>query len=261
MTLKLNYHFALLLIFMISSLTEIKAQKSENNLNKTILELDAKFWEAYNSCDLKTIKTLFTDDIEFYHDKGGLTETLLVFMKQIAENVCGKPNMTLRRESVENSVKVYPLNNYGAIISGDHVFYVKEGNTKERLVEQAKFTHIWKLKDGQWKMSRALSYDHQPISENTSKKEIVLNTDELSIYIGNYEAPKTGAVKIFLSEEGKLTMSAGQMQAELYSEKENIFFIKEAPLVFEFVKNKEGKVIKFMVMESGNKVEEATKIN
>ncbi|MDO1501728.1 DUF4440 domain-containing protein [Winogradskyella maritima] len=261
MTLKLKNFSTVFLLAGLLCGTMGTAQNSQNDLTKTILELDATFWKAYNSCDLTTFRTLFTDDIEFYHDKGGLTETLPLFMEQISENVCGNKNVRLRREVLEGSVNIYPLNNYGAIISGDHIFYLKEGETKERLVEKAKFTNVWKFENEQWKMSRVLSYDHQPVSENIFKKETILSKDELAIFVGNYKAPKNGPVKIFLSEQGKLTMDAGRMVAELHSEEENIFFIKEAPLVFEFIKDADGKIIKFTVKENGKQVEEAIKIN
>ena len=51
---------------------------------------------------------------------------------------------------------------YGAILSGEHVFYVRQKGKPEVLDGRAKFTHLWLLKDGVWKMSRVLSYDHGP---------------------------------------------------------------------------------------------------
>lgn len=261
MLLKFNCRILSLLLLSILLSLGSKAQEFENNLKETILELDDKFWQAYNACNLKTLEVFFTDDIEFYHDKSGLTQTLQVLMKQVSENVCGNRKMVLRREAIETSIEVYPLNNYGAIISGEHVFYLKEGDAKERLVEKAKFTHVWRLKKDRWQMSRVLSYNHQPISENSLKKEIQLSKDVLSRYIGNYQAPKTGLVKIYLSKEGKLTIKAGPMEAELHPEKENLFFIKEAPIVLEFEENTQGKITKFLVVENGTQVEEAIKIN
>lgn len=265
MTLKLNYRIGLILLTLGLLTCSSSAQSDKNSqkkdITKTILKLDTEFWEAYNSCDLETFKTFLTDDLEFYHDKGGLTISSSKLMKQVADGLCGNKNSVLRREVIEGSVNVYPLNNYGAIISGEHFFYLKENNNEESLVEKAKFTHVWRLENKQWKMSRVLSYDHQPASENSVKKEATLPQEALFSYTGNYQAPKAGSVKIHLSEDGKLIMDAGQMKAQLHFEKEHIFFIKEAPITLEFVKNKKGEVIKFIVKENGNPVEEATKIN
>ena len=66
-----------------------------------------------------------------------------------------------RRELDPASVKVYPLNNYGAIHTGLHRFYKKLENGKEQLVEVAQFTNVWKNEKGSWKLTRVLSYDHR----------------------------------------------------------------------------------------------------
>ena len=66
-----------------------------------------------------------------------------------------------RRELDSASVKVYPLNNYGAIHMGLHRFYKKLEGGKEQLVEVSLFTNIWKNENGAWKLTRVLSYDHR----------------------------------------------------------------------------------------------------
>jgi hypothetical protein len=48
------------------------------------------------------------------------------------------------RELVRESVKVYPLNNYGAIETGTHRFYAVSKGKPNRLTEVAQFTHVWK---------------------------------------------------------------------------------------------------------------------
>ena len=54
----------------IASLDEIKNQAE---LDKAITALDTKLFDAYNHCDLKTFDSLLADDVEFYHDQGGVT--------------------------------------------------------------------------------------------------------------------------------------------------------------------------------------------
>ena len=108
----------------------------------------------------------FTNDVEFYHDKGGITNGLENLAMSMKKNLCSNENFRLRREAVAGTVKVFSLQQsnsiYGAIISGSHVFYINEKGKKERLDGLAKFTHVWLLKDNVWKMSRILSYDHGP---------------------------------------------------------------------------------------------------
>ena len=264
MTTKIQFQIKLVVLSMFLCTYPTNAQKKDNassNLEETILELDSKFWQAYNTCDLKNFKTFLTDDLEFYHDKGGLTSTSSKLMEQISNRLCGNKSIQLRREAIKESVHIYPLNNYGAIITGEHLFYQTENQQKERLVERGKFTHIWKKTNNKWQMSRVISYDHQPASENDFKEVIALDYNALKDFIGNYKAPKTGSVVIAFTDDNTLRMDAGQMKAVLYSETENIFFIKEAPISLEFVKDSAGKTVKFIVRENGNVVEEATKEN
>src|SRR5262249_35485094 len=71
-----------------------------------------------------------------------------------------------RRELIKGSMQVYPINNYGAVQLGDHRFYVTEnarladGQGKEVLSGVAKFIHVWKYENGEWRISRVFSYDH-----------------------------------------------------------------------------------------------------
>ncbi|MEL1243905.1 nuclear transport factor 2 family protein [Flavobacterium sp. DGU11] len=133
---------------------------SQKELEQTIIALDAAAFDAYNNCDLEKSRTFFTEDVEFYHDKGGFMKGVDKLMESTKKNICGNPKQKIRREAVTDTFKVYPLDGYGAILTGDHLFYITE-NGKERLTGKAKFTHVWLLKDGKWKMARVLSYDHQ----------------------------------------------------------------------------------------------------
>ena len=173
--------------------------------------------------------------------------------------LCSDPNVKLRRQAVQGSVYVYPLNNYGAIISGEHLFYLTENGKPERLVESAKFTHVWKYENGTWRMSRVLSYDHQQVSGNSNKEAVQLSETMIKLLLGTYKAPNTGVVSIFM-ENDKLRIKAGKMNSELFAVSETELFLKEAPLRFKFEKDTSGKVVKFTVFENGNAVEEATRV-
>jgi hypothetical protein len=123
------------------------------------------FDSVFKTCNIEKIGELVTEDFEFYHDRAGQNANSgKQFVNSIRE-ACEKrktgADVRLRRELVENSLQVYPLNNYGAIQMGVHRFYVlTEG--KEQLAEIAKFTHLWKKENGVWKLARVLSYDHKP---------------------------------------------------------------------------------------------------
>lgn len=144
----------------------VSAQEDERQLKDTILKKDSLFWVTYNTCDTTQYDKFFTKDLEFYHDKGGLTLGLENFVQTAKRNICSKSDFRLRREPVKGTIQVFPLAKdnkiYGAILSGEHLFYIRETGKAERLDGRAKFTHLWLLKEGSWKMSRILSYDHGP---------------------------------------------------------------------------------------------------
>lgn len=230
------------------------------SLQETILSLDAKFWSAYNTCDLESYETFFTADLEFYHDKGGLTTPLSKLMEQTRNYRCSENNKRLRRESKVGTIQVFPLQNYGAIISGEHFFYQQENDKEETLIEQAKFLHVWHFNEDQWKMTRVISYDHEPVSENIFKDQIEVPDEILRDYIGKYRGPDTDNIEITL-EGSTLKINAGNGPQDIFPESRTLFFSKKRPLTFEFINNNDGKTIKMIVRENNQIVEEAAKID
>jgi hypothetical protein len=158
------------LLFVLLSLP-LFAQSDNDKLTQTILHQDALFWESYNHCDIAKMPEFFTHDVEFYHDKGGITLGSEALVGSVEKNLCSNPDYHLRREAVEGSLQVSPLRNgkviYGAVLSGEHYFYINEKGKPEYRDGLARFFHVWLLKDGSWKMARIISYDHGPApSEN-----------------------------------------------------------------------------------------------
>lgn len=145
------------------------AQQGQQNIDSLIRHKDSLFWKAYNNCDLNGMNQFFSTDLEFYHDKGGITlgsENLIASTKK---GLCGTPGYHLRREAIAETVKVFPMQAngqvYGALISGEHLFYITDKGQPEYLDGHARFTQLWVLREGEWKMSRILSYDHKPASD------------------------------------------------------------------------------------------------
>jgi hypothetical protein len=127
-------------------------------LVQEISRMDGVLFGAYNRRDLETMKGLFTEDLEFYHDLGGLSgyPQNLSNLKSALEG-----GTVMRRELVEGSLEVHPIQGYGAVEIGVHRFYSTDPGQKERLTATAKFVHVWQKKDGNWKISRVVSYDHR----------------------------------------------------------------------------------------------------
>ena len=75
----------------------IESQDAENKaLYNTIMELDKTYFTAYNDCDMKTQSEFYDEDIEFYHDMGGLATDKAELLKSIEKNICGKVTRTLK---------------------------------------------------------------------------------------------------------------------------------------------------------------------
>ena len=160
-------------IALLVSLTSLYSQ-SNNSTEQLILQKDSIFWNAYNTCDSAGMRQFIADDFEFYHDKGGPLLGGDEMMKITQKNLCSNyAEFHLRREAVPGTVKVFEMKKsdtvYGAIISGQHYFYINQKGKKEFRDGLARFTHLWLLKDGSWKMARVLSFDHGPApSERTN---------------------------------------------------------------------------------------------
>lgn len=137
--------------------TPLNAQTKAGNkaLEKEILQMDSILFGAYNTQDLEQIKTLFTEDLEFFHDGGGLAHYTQVIagFKDIFSR-----DYVIQRELVSGSTEVHPIPNYGAIQIGEHTMCHPENG--EEICGTFKFMHIWQKKEGQWKVSRIVSYNH-----------------------------------------------------------------------------------------------------
>jgi Domain of unknown function (DUF4440) len=140
------------------------SQNSDQQVMKALTGNDSLFWSGYNTCNLDLMAEFLTDDMEFYHDKGGIILGIEGMKKSMKENICNNPENKVRRELVPGTFRIFLLRNgntvYGAIVSGDHYFYNSHAGSKETRDGIAKFTNLWILKDGKWKMNRILSFDH-----------------------------------------------------------------------------------------------------
>jgi ketosteroid isomerase-like protein len=153
--------YFLLITLVAVSLAHVHAQAAPapDPLFQTIQSLDAKFFDAYNHCDLEKFGSFLADDLEFYHDKSGLTSGRQALVEGVKNNICGK----VTRELVPGTLEVYPIANYGAVEIGVHRFHHPGPETAQSIGE-AKFIHLWQNKDGVWKITRVISFDHHPLA-------------------------------------------------------------------------------------------------
>jgi ketosteroid isomerase-like protein len=134
--------------------------KSQAELDKAIAALDAALFDSYNRCDLEKFSSFFADDVEFYHDQGGVTLGKAALTDSLKKNICGK----VTRELVPGSLQVHYMKGFGAVEMGVHRFH-HPGHEDTEGVGEASFIHLWQCKDGAWKITRVISYDHHSASK------------------------------------------------------------------------------------------------
>ena len=119
-------------------------------LFNTVFSLDSAFFDSYNTCKMDVMTSMISEDIEFYHDLGGLSTSKSNIVQSIQNNICGK----VKRELLPGSIEVYPIPGYGAVQFGVHRFHHLVEKSTSRY---ARFVSTWHLQNGQWKLSRVIS--------------------------------------------------------------------------------------------------------
>ena len=153
-------HCACLLLIAAMPLTQATAATpdSQDQLSTLIAQLDNEVFDAFNRCSdpaqLQKHAGYFDANVEFYHDTGGVTWTRDAMLANTAKYACG--NFT--RELVPGTLKVYPIKDFGAIAQGVHRFCQTASGTCEGLAD---FTIVWRQQNGQWQITRVLSYGHR----------------------------------------------------------------------------------------------------
>jgi hypothetical protein len=126
----------------------------DEQLYMKIVRLDSLFFAAYNSCSVNLDKygSYFSENIEFYHDQGGLMTSKQEIVDATKRNVCGK----VTRELVKGSIEVYPIKDFGAVEIGLHKFHNDQepADTPSRV---GRFMIIWANNNDDWKIRRVVS--------------------------------------------------------------------------------------------------------
>jgi len=76
--------------------------KTEAQLGAAVSELDRQLFEAYNHCDLKKFDSLLADDVEFYHDQGGVTLGHAALTESVRNNICTGDTQRVRDGDSQN---------------------------------------------------------------------------------------------------------------------------------------------------------------
>ncbi|MFC4263708.1 serine hydrolase [Ferruginibacter yonginensis] len=176
----------------------------DTELYETILLKDSLlFNKGFNTCDIKQFENLLSEKFEFFHDKDSISNKA-TFLYNIKNGLCAAPTTyQSRRELVKENTEIYPLykgkNLYGAIQIGVHNFYETIAGKAEQFAGTAKFTDVWQLENGQWKLTKSLSFDHQ--TERNNKSSIFDNDAAIENWLKENKVPTLG---LGIIEQGKL---------------------------------------------------------
>jgi hypothetical protein len=117
----------------------------------SIVAMDARWEDSYNNCKIDVMTEIINEDLEFYHDQGGLMTSKAELIEAVKNNICGKGTRVLKKGSIE----VSEIPGYGAVEIGMHGFRNKQEPNAE--VHFAKFVHVWKFDQNKWTITRVIS--------------------------------------------------------------------------------------------------------
>lgn len=157
---------------MVSGIATAQADKN-SDLFKILRAKDSILFKiGFDKCKVETSAKLMFDDLEFYHDKGGVTNSKAEFVSDMVNGLC-RPNNPekIYRFLVEESLEVFPMYNngklYGALQNGKHFFSPDKNMTYKNTDNYALFSHLWIIENDEWKLKRVISYNH--VSKDKTK--------------------------------------------------------------------------------------------
>jgi hypothetical protein len=249
---------ALAMLPFLASATD-KSPAGGGAAEQAVLAADSRYWQTFNACDLPAMASLLTDDVEFYHDKTGLTVTRQGVIDSLRKGPCADPSMHLRREEVPGSVRFHPLAGGFALLTGEHRFVVEKAGQEPYVDGQAEFAMVWQWTGGQWRIRRILSYDHAPVSYVPPTSNLMLTPQLASRCVGRYRTAKAGDL-VVTAEGDHLQLVAGTLSVTLLPMSESRFFARERDLQFEFRPGASGRADGVTVYEHGAQVAVGTRV-
>ena len=124
-------------------------------LRQAVLDADDRLFGAFNRRDVAGMGAVFSERLEFFHDKNGLSgyrENLAAF-----ENIFAS-NEPVRRDRVAEDQEIFPLGSYGAFHSGSHRFCLTARQPAS--CQTYRFANVWEKTPQGLRLLRIVSYDH-----------------------------------------------------------------------------------------------------
>ncbi|MBB1481429.1 nuclear transport factor 2 family protein [Pseudoalteromonas sp. SG41-2] len=154
--MKKLYLFALLLMPLVS-------QADVTDLQSKMMRLDTALFDSFNHCNnpvqLAKHASYFAEDVEFYHDNGGVTWDRNSMIANTKQYACGK----YTRELVSGTFEVFTIKDFGVMTKGTHIFCQNGGNKCDG---KADFVMLWHDLGDKLEITRVLSYGHRSNMDN-----------------------------------------------------------------------------------------------
>lgn len=199
MTKKIILSFALAIVFIANCKAQVD---KKSDLYQIILSKDSLLFDiGFNTCDIKQFENLLSDNLKFYHDKDGISDKTK-FILDLKRGICNSTeNRQVKRFLIKESTEIFPLYKngvlYAAVQNGEHMFSEK----REIQAGIAKFTNVWQLENGEWKLATSFSFDHQAYENKKTEKPFLENDNETRKWLNENKVPTLG---IGVIENGKL---------------------------------------------------------
>lgn len=206
----------LLFLSLLTTAVSVSAQvDKQSDLYKTILTQDSLLFNiGFNTCDIKQFENLLSKQFEFFHDKDSISDKKK-FLNDLRNGLCHNPgSFQARRDLIPGSTEIFALHNkynqgklYGAIQVGIHQFFETQTGKPVQFGSSARFTHVWLLENGTWKLTKSFSYEHQdkqlteinaPFSDNDTAMEQWLQKNKVpALGIGIIKNGKLQQVRVW----------------------------------------------------------------
>lgn len=148
---------ALCLAFVCATSAAGNTGTDHNALRGAILAADADLATALNTRNIDILKRRFSESLEFYHDQGGISDyagNLRNFERNFSQR------RTIRRETMNDTVEVFPAGPDAAMQIGSHRFCSAPEPGAQESCSVYRFSHVWRKEGGEWRLARVLSYGH-----------------------------------------------------------------------------------------------------
>jgi CubicO group peptidase (beta-lactamase class C family) len=167
-----------------------------DGLYKTIKEKDSLLFDiGFNTCNIEILQELISDEFVFFHDQSGMTKSKDAFVESVQNGLCKLPYKAIRTLN-QGTTSNYPLYKndtiYGGIQNGEHSFYALEGENQKYLTSTAKFTHVWIIKNGEWKLRSVLSFNHRNVEKEDNKNGLFIDNEETNDWLKKKKIPSVG---------------------------------------------------------------------